>query len=176
MCALLVSICVCMHTCVCWRGASRREELVTLYYRSHESPSFIPASHTALQENFSWEFLGVPVIRTQCFHQECPDSVSPGGETKLPQTVWHGKKYKERNLFVPLPQHCSFPRAFYCGQYHLVLRELERGRKQWGQASFSQPSYPVSSRNSVFVQFLSLHLTLYPGLSMAGFSGIHYTI
>ena len=100
---------MCVHTCVCWRGASKREELVTFYYRSRVSPFVIPASHTALQENFSWEFLGVPMIRTQRFHQGCPDSV-PGGETKLLYGM--AKNTKKENFLCLFPSTVLFQEPF----------------------------------------------------------------
>ena len=84
---------------------------MTLYYRSHESPFVIPASHTALQENSSWEFLGVPVIRTQHFHQGCPDSI-PGGDTKIPQLYGMAKNTKKETFLYLFPSTVLFQEPF----------------------------------------------------------------
>ena len=45
----------------------------------------------------SWEFPGVPVVRTLVFRTsaEGPGSI-PGRGTKIPQAVWHNQKQKKK--------------------------------------------------------------------------------
>ena len=50
--------------------------------------------HYAKWNKSDREFPGGPVVRTQHFHGRRPGSI-PGRRTKIPQTVWHGKKKKK---------------------------------------------------------------------------------
>ena len=47
-------------------------------------------------ENKLWEFLGSPVVKTQCFHCWGLGSI-PGRGTKTLYVVWHGPKQTNKN-------------------------------------------------------------------------------
>ena len=51
-------------------------------------------------EPYLREFLGGPMVRTQCFHCYDPDSISGGG-TKVWQTMKHSQKEKNRTYLSP---------------------------------------------------------------------------
>ena len=57
--------------------------------------SFQFVSSLRAKSSFSWEFLGIPAVRTPCFHQRACSSI-PGQGTKILQATYGPKKKKKR--------------------------------------------------------------------------------
>ena len=68
--------------------------------------SFQFVSSLRAKSSFSWEFLGIPAVRTPCFHLRACSSI-PGQETKILQATYGQRKKKKRTV-SPITQQEAF--------------------------------------------------------------------